>query len=105
MCLPACTMQLARRLSRRSFLRSTAVGVVTLAPSSAGASEPAPALRKSFRGVVDLTHTLGPEFPFPVPDAFRLERLSSRPHDMWNINRWHFHEHIGTHIDAPSAAW
>lgn len=33
--------------------------------------------------------------------AFALERISSRPKDMWNINRWHFHEHIGTHIDAP----
>jgi kynurenine formamidase len=36
-----------------------------------------------------------------VDNAFALEPISRRPKGMWNINRWHFHEHIGTHIDAP----
>ena len=103
MCLPACTMQLARHVSRRSFLQSAAISAAALpAVARASTSDPqAPPIPRSFRTVVDLTHTLGPHFPFPVPDAFRLERISSRPKDMWNINRWHFHEHIGTHIDAP----
>jgi len=105
MCLPDCTIQLAHRLSRRTLLRNATVAAAATLPavshSPADASEQPPASRLSVRNIVDLTHALGPNFPFPVPNAFNLERISSRPKDMWNINRWHFHEHIGTHIDAP----
>ena len=103
MCLPACTVQLSAIASRRAFLRkASAVALVATAtaPAARGAEPSAPP-RHSFRRVVDLTHPLGPDFPFPVDRAFSLERVSRRPKDMWNINRWHFHEHIGTHIDAP----
>src|SRR5689334_20171814 len=99
MCLPDCTVQLARRFSRRSFLQRTTLAAATLpaiAVSPTEDLEEPPRPRISFRSVVDLTHTLGPDFPFPVREAFRLERISSLPRDMWNINRWHFHEHIGT---------
>jgi kynurenine formamidase len=99
MCLPACVAQLA---SRRSFLRKAgAVTVATAAAPLGAQKQPEQAKRFSFQRTVDLTHTLGPHFPFPVDHAFSLERISTRPKDMWNINRWHFHEHIGTHIDAP----
>lgn len=101
MCLPACVVQLERAASRRSFLQKAGA---TLFATAAAAPRPAaaePAQRISFRRVVDMTHTLSPYFPFPVDHAFTLERISTRPKDMWNINRWHFHEHIGTHIDAP----
>jgi kynurenine formamidase len=100
MCLPACAMLLAQRSSRRSFLRCAGVAAAgaALAPSPLQAQEPP---RFSFRSVVDLTHTLGPHFPFPMDHAFAMERLSTRPNQVWNIYRWHFHEHIGTHIDAP----
>jgi hypothetical protein len=37
----------------------------------------------------------------PVANGFELERVSTRPKDRWNIYRWHLHEHIGTHLDAP----
>lgn len=100
MCLPACAAQLAEVASRRSFLRKAgAVAVANAAAPLPARAEPA--RRYSFERVIDLTHTLGPHFPFPVDHAFSLERISTRPKDMWNINRWHFHEHIGTHIDAP----
>ena len=100
MCLPACIAQLQVASSRRAFLRTAGAAAL----SAAAAPLPAhaePERRFSFQNVVDLTHTLGPAFPFPVDHAFSLERISSRPKGMWNINRWHFHEHIGTHIDAP----
>src|SRR5579859_7529482 len=105
MCLPDCTVQLAQQLSRRSLLRNATVAAAATLPALVRAdvvgSQELPTPRISFRAVVDLTHTLGPDFPFPFPNAFNLERITSRPKDMWNINRWHFHEHIGTHIDAP----
>jgi kynurenine formamidase len=69
--------------------------------SPAFAAEQSSTSRSSFQTIIDLTHALGPNFPFPLPNAFNLEQINSRPNDMWNINRWHFHEHIGTHIDAP----
>src|SRR5579871_5256200 len=102
MCLPACTIQMARRVSRRSFLANSAAGAAAASVVLSDSAVPAEELRRvSFRSVVDLTHTLGPSFPFPVERPFELERISTRGKEMWNINRWHFHEHIGTHLDAP----
>ena len=109
MCLPACTIQLAERASRRSFLRTMAVCATAAVPAlemPSFAATPVPQAAQpprqfSFSQVVDLTHTLSAAFPFPMDHAFALERISTRGKDMWNINRWHFHEHIGTHIDAP----
>jgi kynurenine formamidase len=105
MCLPACTIQLAERASRRSFLRKAAVCATAAVPALVVGSLAAPPASQpaetSFSHIVDLTHTLSASFPFPMKDAFALERISTRGKDMWNINRWHFHEHIGTHIDAP----
>jgi kynurenine formamidase len=104
MCLPACTMQLAEKASRRSFLKKVGVGAATaaIAPGAARAGNGADdAPRFSFQRIVDLTHTLHARFPFPMDHAFSMERISTRPKDTWNIYRWHFHEHIGTHIDAP----
>jgi kynurenine formamidase len=106
MCLPACAVQLAEAAStRRSFLRRSSIAaaaVLATLPEAAVAADAAPTPRISLNGrVIDLTHTLGKDFPFPVDHAFELEPISRRPKGMWNINRWHFHEHIGTHIDAP----
>ena len=100
MCLPACVMQLAQKPSRRSFLRSATVAAAGMAmPPAIGRGEELP--RISFRRIIDLTHTLHAHFPFPMDHAFSMERLSTWPAQKWNMYRWHFHEHIGTHIDAP----
>src|ERR1700686_4410310 len=100
MCLPACTIQLADKASRRSFLRSMGIAAAgaAIAPAAIRADE---IPRFSFQRVVDLTHTLHAQFPFPIDHAFSLDRISTRPNEMWNVYRWPFHEHIGTHIDAP----
>jgi kynurenine formamidase len=91
---------MAEKASRRSFLRKMGIAAagVGITPRAGRAAEPP---RFEFRRVVDLTHTLHSDFPFPMDHAFSMERVSTRPKDMWNIFRWHFHEHIGTHIDAP----
>jgi kynurenine formamidase len=60
--------------------------------------------RPSMEHLVDLTHTLTPDFPFiPVPGtfAFSLEPIATFERDHVAANRWNLHEHIGTQIDAP----
>ena len=100
MCLPACIAQMAGNTTRRSFLKTVGTGAAVVAAGrvAAGASEPA---HRAFGRVIDLTHTLHAGFPFPMDHAFAMERVGTRPKDRWNMYRWHFHEHIGTHIDAP----
>lgn len=97
MCLPACTIRLARAATRRQFLRSAAVAAA-LGSSPAEAQEPP---RYMFRHVIDLTHTLGPDFPMTWPNPFRMERTGRLGKDKWNAYRWHIQEHSGTHIDSP----
>lgn len=104
MCLPLCLEKMCG-LSRREFLGAGAV----LAAGTSLAQVPAPAppggelsepLR--FSRVLDLTHTLTPDFPTGSGQRqLTLERVMTWPKDPWNINRWHIHEHTGTHLDAP----
>jgi kynurenine formamidase len=60
----------------------------------------------SFKNIVDLTHTLTPEFPYiPVPGItfpFRKTAIATIEKHGVAANRWDIHEHIGTQIDAPS---
>ena len=100
MCLPACTARLAEAASRRQFLRSAGVTACAIAVASpiAKAQEPP---RYSFQRVVDLTHTLGADFPMTWPNPFAMERTSTLGRDKWNAYRWHIQEHSGTHIDSP----
>jgi len=101
MCLTACIVQLGEAISRRSALRSLtlAAGAAIL---STRPTEPAPLLaRRSFQRVLDLTHTLTPDFPSPWHEPVALEQISRLGQDKWNIFRWHLIEHVGTHLDAP----
>ena len=82
MCLPACAVQLAEAASTlRSFLRRAAVAAAgaALAPmASAAAADVAPSPRLALSGrIVDLKHTLGSNFPFPVDHAFELEPVNN----------------------------
>ena len=53
--------------------------------------------------VVDLTHTLTPEFPlFPVYDPVRVAQKFSCADDGFFVRSWSFDEHCGTHVDAPA---
>ncbi len=89
------------QLSRRSFAWLTAcgmtesfVGCTQITPLSAGPAH-----------LVDLTHTLSPEFPFiPVQNKtfpFRLAAIATLEKDGVYANRWELTEHVGTHLDAP----
>jgi kynurenine formamidase len=100
MCVPGCLETMGRRLSRRGLIQgaglAAAAGAVTaLAP--ARAAEP-----RSFTRVVDLTHTMGPDFPtYDGGSNLALETIVTLAKDGYNMNRWLLVEHTGTHMDAP----
>lgn len=100
MCVPGCEQAVHRALSRRGFFRGAAA-VTTASAFAATATSPALAQR-SFKSVVDLTHTLSPEFPtfFGVP-GIEFDKKFDFKKDGFNLNWWKVVEHCGTHIDAP----
>lgn len=64
---------------------------------------PAPARTLSYRRVVDLTHTLSPDFPvFPFYHPVQIRRLARVETDGWGAAELTFAEHTGTHLDAPA---
>ncbi|MDG3040392.1 cyclase family protein [Roseicyclus marinus] len=91
-----------RMLSRRDFFRGTAaMAAGAAAIGVAGAPTP---LRAQAAGmsVVDMTHTLGPDFPtyFGEPQ-FAAEQLFNFAENGFNLLNLTINEHTGTHIDAP----
>ena len=113
MCVPGCKEAVHATLSRRGFFRgAAAAGFAVTALSSAEAQsktkgkekkEPASAAgERYFKAVVDLTHTMSPEFPtfFGVP-GIEIEKKFDFKKDGFNLNWWRIIEHAGTHLDAP----
>jgi len=102
MCVPGCEQAVRRALSRRGFLRtSSAAAFAASATTIAQAQSPAPA-PASFRAVVDLTHTMSPDFPtfFGVP-GIEMQKQFDIKKDGFNLYWWRLVEHAGTHLDAP----
>jgi len=102
MCLPGCMDSVHARLSRRGFFRGVgglaAAGITT----AAFQAMPAPARAATFTKVVDLTHTLTPEFPtFPGIPAIEIKPKYAIDKDGYNLNIWTLEEHVGTHMDTP----
>lgn len=103
MCVPGCQEVVARRLSRRGLFKGVAG---TLAGAAVFTAFPPPraarAATNGFSRVVDLTHTLGEDFPtfFGVP-GLEMERTAAFDENGFNMYKWHLVEHTGTHLDAP----
>src|SRR4051812_8448091 len=99
MCVPGCEAAVHRALSRRGFFCGAApaggAGFAATAVTQAQA-------QRSFKSVVDLTHTMSPEFPtfFGVP-GIELDKKYDFKKDGFNLNWWKIVEHAGTHMDAP----
>jgi kynurenine formamidase len=89
--------------SRRSFLVWFTAGGTS--ESLFGCSRAAAPHSVRPAHLVDLSHTLSPEFPFiPVQNKtfpFRLTPIATLPEDGVYANRWELTEHVGTHLDAP----
>jgi kynurenine formamidase len=118
MCVPKCQQKIVQSLSRREFLKTlglAATAAVAATPASALAAvaterRPLPSPVQSippmqvgfFSKVVDLTHTLTPEFPtFGGQPQLELDVLVTLAKDGYNIYQWTLNEHTGTHMDAP----
>jgi kynurenine formamidase len=104
MCLPGTEAFLLKRLSRRGFFKgagtAAAAGALFQAlPAAPAAARPASV---TFTKVVDLTHTMSPEFPtfFGVP-GIEMQKQFDFAKDGFNLNWWRIVEHAGTHMDAP----
>src|SRR3982751_3570973 len=101
MCVPGCQEAVRTALSRRGFFKGAAAASFA---ATAIAAEPAGAAvaPRRFRGVVDLTHTMSPDFPtfFGVP-GIELQKQYDFKKDGFNVNWWKLLEHAGTHLDAP----
>lgn len=97
MCVPGCLEHVRSGLNRRGFLGGAAGAATVMAVRPAVAAEP-----RSFTRVVDLTHTVSPEFPtyFGKP-GISFEGAFTFAKDKLNLKVWTLNEHTGTHIDAP----
>lgn len=118
MCVPACTHKIATDLlNRRNFLR-TAAGAAVVATASACSLTPPPPPTAgggaaqaiatvasgaiSFSRIIDLTHTMTPDFPtYGGEQQLEIEKVFAIDKDGYNLNRWLLNEHTGTHMDAP----
>jgi len=109
MCVPGCEEAVRHALTRRGFFRGTgAVAAGFAATAVAPAAARAPTTRapegpsRSFRAVVDLTHTMSPAFPtfFGVP-GIEMQKQFDLKKDGFNLYWWRIVEHAGTHLDAP----
>ena len=101
MCVPGCHAAVQAQLDRRGLFRAGAAALA--AGALAGSASPAKARGlRVFSRVVDLSHTLTPEFPTYVPDwALDVEQLTTFADNGFNLRRYTMVEHCGTHIDAP----
>ena len=101
MCVPGCMDIVHTRLTRRGFFRRA-----SLAAAGASALAAMPGLAQAeqvrFSSVLDLTHTLTPDFPtFTGKPGIEMEHLAELRKDGYNMNAWRLVEHSGTHLDAP----
>ena len=102
MCVPGCQEAVRSALSRRGFFRGAAAAGFAATAIAEADSAPRPAPPSKFKSVVDLTHTMSPEFPtfFGVP-GIELQKQYDFKKDGFNLNWWRIIEHAGTHLDAP----
>ena len=116
MCVPGCQEALQAALSRRGFFTGAAAAgfaATVIEPAEAAKKKPAkkaelaagtnaPEGQSYFKGVVDLTHTMSPDFPtfFGVP-GIEMQKQYEFKKDGFNLNWWRIIEHAGTHLDAP----
>jgi kynurenine formamidase len=99
MCVPGCQEIVARRLSRRAFFGGASALGATVAATQVSPAQAAPT---RFESVIDLTHTLSPEFPsFGGEPGIIMNKKYDIAKDGYNLYEWVIQEHTGTHMDAP----
>jgi kynurenine formamidase len=106
MCVPACYQKIVQSINRRDFLQTTCTAAAVAVSSFVSAITPVPTSAApttiTFTRVVDLTHTMTPDFPtFGGAKQLELETLVTLQKDGYNMYKWLLNEHTGTHMDAP----
>jgi kynurenine formamidase len=104
MCIAGCERAVREALTRRGFFRGAAATAGFAATGVAGdAAAAAPkGVTTSFTKVVDLTHTMTPEFPtYNGKPGIEMQREFAFKKDGYNLYWWRVSEHVGTHMDAP----
>lgn len=101
MCVAGCMEAVRSGMSRRGFFGRAGAAAAGFA-AVAVAPVPAAAAPRGFERVIDLTHTLTPEFPsfFGVP-GIEMEARAEFAKDGYNMYVWKLIEHSGTHLDTP----
>ena len=99
MCVAGCLHHVQAGLNRRGFLGA---GAAAAAGAALAGGPAAAAETRSFARVVDLTHTISPDFPtyFGQPQI-SFETPFTYAEQKFNLNVWTLNEHTGTHVDAP----
>lgn len=101
MCAPGCMEHMRMTFSRRGLLRRAGAAAAGAAVA-ASAPSLAHAFSRPFSTVIDLTHTLSPEFPtFGGVPGIEMEPRAELRKDGYNMKAWTLIEHSGTHLDAP----
>jgi kynurenine formamidase len=102
MCIAGCERAVREALTRRGFFRgATAAGFAATAAGGVAAAAPKNIVT-SFTKVVDLTHTMSPDFPtYNGKPGIEMQREFAFKKDGYNLYSWHLSEHAGTHMDAP----
>ena len=87
-----------RMLSRRDLFKAAPAAIAGAAIVSAAP----PTLAAGHQKVIDLTHTVSPEFPtyFGQPGISFEQMFNFKDHG-FNVVNIQLNEHTGTHIDAP----
>jgi len=101
MCHPVITEYVkCRALSRRDFFKGSAAAGAAL--TAAATIAPRPVLAQGATRVVDVTHTLTPDFPtYFGEQQFFDEDVFTYAEHAFNLKMIRVNEHTGTHIDAP----
>ncbi len=102
MCVPGCQEKVRQALTRRGLFRGAAAAGAGLAATPALPDPAAAQAPRRFRAVIDLTHTMSPEFPsFFGGPGIEMQQQFDIKRDGFNLNWWRIIEHAGTHLDAP----
>jgi kynurenine formamidase len=100
MCVPGCAEAVHAALSRRNFFKGASAVAAGFAASAV--ATPAAAQVRQFKSVVDLTHTMSPDFPtFLGKPGIEMQKQFDFKKDGFNLYWWRIVEHAGTHLDAP----
>ena len=93
----------SRRTALLASVGLTASTMLTVSGTQPAAADGRDGKRRSRHGRLDLTYTLGEDFPAYVPSERAVRRPGTNfADDGYYQQRWDIYEHIGTHVDAPA---